>query len=96
VRNNGKGAGTGDGVVAHDAKGDSDESSPSDDFTHPALNQARIVWIPRDELGLGVDEEQDIRARGIEVSTEGAVMNEKGTVDVDSYPPGEAPKDNMM
>lgn len=61
------------------------------DFTHPALQPARIVWIPRDTLGLGEEEAKDIRVRGIDVATRGAYMNEKGTVDVDTYPPGEKP-----
>jgi len=61
------------------------------DFTHPALLPARIVWIPQDTLGLGEEEASDIRSRGIDVTTRGAYMNEKGTVDVDTYPPGEKP-----
>jgi len=61
------------------------------DFTHPSLLPARIVWIPTDTLGLGEEEARDIRARGIDVATRGAYMNEKGTVDVDTYPPGEKP-----
>ena len=61
------------------------------DFTHPALHPARIVWIPQDTLGLGAEEARDIRSRGIDVTTRGAYMNEKGTVDVDTYPPGEKP-----
>lgn len=63
------------------------------DFTHPALQPARIIWLPEDTLGLNVEEVKDIRARGIEVTTRGAYMNEKGTVDVDTYPPGEKPFD---
>lgn len=42
-------------------------------------------------MGIEAEEENDIRARGIDVSSKGAYMNEKGTVDVDSYPPGEEP-----
>ena len=61
------------------------------DFTHPALDPARIVWIPQDTLGLGEEEARDIRSRGIDVATRGAYMNEKGAVDVDTYPPGEKP-----
>lgn len=61
------------------------------DFTHPALQPARIVWIPLDTLGVGEEEARDIRSRGIDVATRGAYMNEKGTVDVDTYPPGEKP-----
>jgi len=66
------------------------DSGPRD-FTHPALRPARIVWIPQDTLGLGEEEARDIRSRGIDVTTRGAYMNEKGTVDVDTYPPGEKP-----
>ena len=63
----------------------------SRDFTHPALDPARIVWIPQDTLGLGEEEARDTRSRGIDVATRGAYMNEKGAVDVDTYPPGEKP-----
>lgn len=63
------------------------------DFTHPALQPARIIWLPEDTLGLSVEEVRDNRARGIDVTTRGAFMNEKGTVDVDTYPPGEKPID---
>lgn len=63
------------------------------DFTHPALRPARIVWLPEDILGLAKEEVREITARGIAVTTRGAVMNEKGTVDVDRYPPGEKPVD---
>jgi hypothetical protein len=63
------------------------------DFTHPALQPARIIWLPTDSLGLGAEEARDISARGIDVSMRGANMNEKGTVDVDTYPPGEKPRE---
>lgn len=72
--------------------GDSDDSGvEKQDFTHPALSPARVVWLPRDTMGIEREEAGDLRARGIEVSSEGAFMNEKGTVDVDLPPPGEEP-----
>ncbi|KDQ58423.1 hypothetical protein JAAARDRAFT_667498 [Jaapia argillacea MUCL 33604] len=60
------------------------------EFDHPAaVNPQRIVWLPVDDLGLGEAEAEVNRERGIEVSLDGAVMNEKGQVDVDSAPPDE-------
>jgi hypothetical protein len=74
----------------NELRGEEPHSGPRD-FAHPALHPARIVWIPQDTLGLGEEEAKDIRSRGIDVTTRGAYMNEKGTVDVDTYPPGEKP-----
>ncbi len=59
------------------------------DFLHPALGPARIVWIPRDALGLGEAEERENRAARIDVSTRFAIINEAGHVDVEGPPPGE-------
>jgi len=58
------------------------------DFEHPSMGPVRVVWIPKDDLGLGESEEAAILKRGLEASTQGAFMNEKGQVDVDSVPPG--------
>jgi len=66
------------------------------DFTHPALQPARIIWLPVDPLGVAQEEARDISARGIDVSTRGAIMNEKGTVDIDTYPPGEKPREGEI
>lgn len=63
------------------------------DFTHPAaVEPQQVVWLPRDTLGLAVDAERLIRGDGIEVTTEGAVMDAKGHVDVSSAPPEETRK----
>ena len=59
------------------------------EFLHPALGPARIVWIPRDTLGLGEAEERENRAARVDVSTRFAFMNEVGHVDVEGPPPGE-------
>ena len=59
------------------------------DFYHPAsVEPQRVIWLPLDTLGIATKEEKDIRAMGIEVSTENARMNAKGHVDIDGRPPG--------
>ncbi|KAJ3491586.1 hypothetical protein NLI96_g589 [Meripilus lineatus] len=68
-------------------KGLTDDNGPQE-FDHPAsIEPQRVIWLPRDTLGLGQAEEAAIRERGIDVSTQGAVMNGKGNVDVSSAPP---------
>lgn len=52
-------------------------------FAHPAISRPqRTVWIPRDSLGLGEEEVAGCEEMGLTASTQGAVMNEKGKVDV--------------
>lgn len=66
------------------------QSSSARYFAHPASVEAqRIVWIPRDPLGLAESEVSEIVAQGIGVSMAGAEMDEQGRVDVDGPPPGE-------
>ena len=61
-----------------------------EDFAHPAaVEPQRVVWIPRDTLGLCEVEEGADRAYGVETSTQGAWMDAKGHVDVEGPPPGE-------
>ncbi|KZV65766.1 DUF221-domain-containing protein [Peniophora sp. CONT] len=63
------------------------------DFTHPAaVEPQQTVWLPRDTLGLAVEAERSIREDGIDVTTEGAVMDAKGHVDVSAAPPEETRK----
>lgn len=65
-----------------------DEDAGPKEFYHPAsVEPQQTVWIPRDELGLADEEEREIRARGISVSTEGARMDAKGHVDISDAPP---------
>jgi calcium permeable stress-gated cation channel len=60
------------------------------DFSHPAAVEAqRIIWLPRDHLGLVHDLGRDLDSRGILHSTEGAEMNGKGHVNVIMAPPEE-------
>ncbi|KAF8882504.1 hypothetical protein CPB84DRAFT_1838177 [Gymnopilus junonius] len=65
-----------------------EEDEESYGFAHPAASRPqRIVWIPKDSLGLAEREKKGCRERGVKVSDRNAVMNESGKVDVTGYPP---------
>lgn len=56
-------------------------------FAHPAMQPARTVWIPQDNLGLAEEEERATREAGIDVVVgNGAVLNEKSSVEVSEEP----------
>ncbi|KAH7332874.1 DUF221-domain-containing protein [Rhizoctonia solani] len=60
-----------------------------EDFTHPAaIEPQRVVWLPRDALGVAEAEEYELRSEGIEASTENATIDEKGHVELTGPPPG--------
>jgi hypothetical protein len=74
--------------VLQEAQADPDEDNGPTDFTHPAVaNHRQTVWLPVDTLGLVHQEAAAIRALKIDVSTDGAKMNEKGHIDISSAPP---------
>ncbi|KAJ6595767.1 hypothetical protein DFH09DRAFT_1135552 [Mycena vulgaris] len=57
-------------------------------FAHPAASRPqRVVWFPRDRLGLAEEEERGCREAGVDVSLKDAEMNEKGKVDITGPPP---------
>ncbi|KAJ7485366.1 hypothetical protein FB451DRAFT_1229446 [Mycena latifolia] len=57
-------------------------------FAHPAASRPqRIVWFPRDRLGLGEEEQRACEAAGVDASIKDAEMNEKGKVDITGAPP---------
>ena len=65
-----------------------DEEWGSKDFYHPAsVSPQPVVCIPRDPLGLGEEEERACRAAGVDASTQDAVMDDKGHVDIQGPPP---------
>ncbi|GAA6002377.1 hypothetical protein JCM10207_001089 [Rhodosporidiobolus poonsookiae] len=67
-----------------------DEHLDKNAFDHPATYEGYpIVWIPEDPKGLYRDEVEGTRAAGVDVSSEGARMDDKGKVDIDRSPPGE-------
>jgi hypothetical protein len=57
-------------------------------FAHPAASRPqRIVWIPKDTLGLTAEEVAGCEEAGVKVSCVNASLNEKGKVDIDGGPP---------
>ncbi|KAF7790505.1 hypothetical protein EIP86_001460 [Pleurotus ostreatoroseus] len=66
-----------------------DEEEGYKEFYHPAsVEPQRVVWVPRDGLGLGEAEARAIGEMGIRVSMDDARMDEKGHVDISGPPPG--------
>ncbi|KAI9509019.1 DUF221-domain-containing protein [Russula earlei] len=66
------------------------------DFSHPAaVEEQRIIWLPRDRLGLVHEIEQDLDSRDILYSMEGAEMDSKGQVNVTMAPPEEVQRVSM-
>jgi hypothetical protein len=60
------------------------------EFRHPAaIEEQRIIWLPQDPLRLVQEIEQELASRHILSSTEGAKMNEQGSVNVTSASPEE-------
>lgn len=67
------------------------DNAGAKEFDHPAsVEPQRVIWLPRDTLGLGEAEEAAIKERGIGVSLRGAVMDAKGDVDINAVPPDES------
>lgn len=54
----------------------------STDFTHPATAEQRIIWLPKDRLGLVNEIERDLESHDILHTSEGAEMDDKGRVEV--------------
>jgi hypothetical protein len=53
------------------------------DFRHPATaEEQRVIWLPKDPLGLVKEIERDLDSHDILHSTECAKMDDKGGVDV--------------
>ena len=66
----------------------------SNDFRHPAsAEDQRIIWLPKDQLGLVREIEQDLESHEILHSTEGAEMDEKGHVEVSMAAPEDVQHD---
>ncbi|KAF5356746.1 hypothetical protein D9756_006681 [Leucocoprinus leucothites] len=80
-------------------KGDAAAREKAEDaefgFAHPAVSRPqRIIWIPRDTLGLSEEAVSGCEEMGLNVTNEGAMMNEKGKVDVPRA--DDVPKDVVM
>lgn len=64
------------------------EEEESYGFAHPAASRPqRIVWIPKDTLGLIGQEVRACKEAGVRVSHVRAVMDETGKVGIDGGPP---------
>jgi hypothetical protein len=71
---------------------DSDDEDDGDDhaFDHPSTYVHQPwIWIPKDTLGLSEALVMDLKKSGVEASSVGAVMDEKGVVTVSRNPPDE-------
>ncbi|KAK4056830.1 phosphate metabolism protein 7 [Microbotryomycetes sp. JL221] len=59
-------------------------------FDHPATYEGYpTVWIPEDHYGYSKAEVQATRSAGVDASSDGARMDDKGKTDVSRAPPGE-------
>jgi len=57
-------------------------------FAHPVASRPqRIVWVPKDTLGLTEEEVRGCEEAGVKVSYVNASLNETGKVDIDGGPP---------
>ena len=64
------------------------EEEESYGFAQPAASRPqRIVWIPKDTLGLSMEEERACKEAGVMVSHVNAGMDETGKVRIDGGPP---------
>ena len=72
------------------------ENEGPTDFSHPAaVEEQRIVWLPKDRLGLIDEIIQDLAVWDVLHSTDGAEMDDKGHVDVTMAPPEDVQRNRM-
>jgi len=65
-----------------------EEEEDSYGFAHPAASRPqRIVWLPKDTLGLTEEEVRGCEEAGVKVSYVNTSLNETGKVDIDGGPP---------
>ena len=66
------------------------------DFSHPAaVEEQRIIWLPKDRLGLIDEIMQDLSVWDILHSTDGAEMDDKGHVSVTMAPPEDVQRNQL-
>jgi hypothetical protein len=79
--------GTASSVLEEPAMDAREDDGPAD-FTHPSVaGHRRILWLPMDTLGLAREEVAALTALGIDVTTAGAEMSERGHVEISAAPP---------
>ena len=65
-----------------------EEEFESYGFAHPAVSRPqRIVWVPKDTLGLTEEEVRGCEEAKVRVSFVNANLDETGKVDIDGGPP---------
>ena len=65
-----------------------EEEFESYGFAHPAVSRPqRIVWIPKDTLGLTEDEVRGCEEAKVKVGFGNATLDEEGKVGIDGGPP---------
>lgn len=75
-----------------DDDGSSDEEAYNDDhaFDHPSTYvEQPWIWLPHDRLGFSTMFVEELKSVGVDASDVGAVMDEKGVVEVTRNPPDE-------
>jgi hypothetical protein len=91
---NATGRGKGKATSTDDDEPSPDEMKPREQidygFAHPAASRPqRTIWMANDTLGLAAEEVAAMKRRGIDVSTEDALMDAKGAVTIQGPPPDE-------
>ncbi|PPR03078.1 hypothetical protein CVT24_012391 [Panaeolus cyanescens] len=77
-------------LVFDDADATDEESDGEHAFDHPSTYvEQSWIWIPKDPLGLSTVLVDELKEVGVEASDVGAVMNERGVVEVTRNPPDE-------
>lgn len=72
------------------------EDEGTTDFRHPAaVEEQRIIWLPKDRLDLVHEIVQDLASRDILHSTDGAEMDDGGHVNVTMAPPEDVQRNRM-
>ena len=76
----------GSGVVQ--SEDPDDQGNDPNAFFHPATKEPqKILWLPRDELGLCVAEIAANKARGVKTTCREAWLNQRGKVQISGPPP---------
>ncbi|KAG7093058.1 hypothetical protein E1B28_009350 [Marasmius oreades] len=69
-------------------EGEDEEMQDEHAFDHPSTyEEQRWIWVPKDTLGLSEILVNELHEKGVDASDSGAVMDEKGVVEVTRNPP---------
>lgn len=77
-------------LVNSDSSNEDDEDDDDHAFDHPSIYVDQPwIWLPKDTLGLSEFLVSELKEAGVDASNIGAVMDEKGVVEVTRNPPDE-------